>query len=156
MFAFLSCELDSFTYPELILNNLRRKYLWQGVQVGHKTKRLRTSELISYSVRHYFTWWWRQIHNYQEIKKRSWAKQTTVFIIVSSYLLLYYKIWNVARIRLNISLLRVPKMQQDSLFFSWFTDSCGLNSLTLRVWLLITVQVPSVSGICALRVLCSI
>lgn len=83
-----------------------------------------------------------------KINTTSWAKQTTVFNIISSYLhLLGYKMWNATRIRVNTSLSHVLKMH----FFSWHTDLCDFNSLTC--FLLILVQVTSVSG---LWVLCSI
>lgn len=60
--------------------------------------------------------------------------------------------WNVARISVNIYLSHVLKMQQDRHFLFLFLAHrlVGLQQPDLCVWLLIIVQVPSVSGQCAL------
>ena len=112
--------------------------VWLPRVSRQKRWRSSTLERLNTFMPH-MTWWWRQIHNYQEGNERSWAKQTTVFIIVSSYLhLLDYK---------NVECGQNPSKRFLTcrlflfvffyFFFSWHTtDSCDSSSLTcVCVWL---------------------
>lgn len=55
--------------------------------------------------------------------------------------------WNVARIGVNLSLTCVFQMQQYFYIVLFFT--CEFNK-RVCVWLLVMMQVPAVSGKCAL------
>lgn len=72
--------------------------------------------------------------------KAKWAKQTTAFIVIPSYLHLQgYKTWNVARIRVNVSLLHTVKNACGyaaflSLPLCLSVSLCSWSSLLCLAW----------------------